>query len=142
MAAMEAAPDEAVDVEVVRRAVDAWNANDWEEIESFYHPDAVVRAPEGWPESGEFHGWSEVRRQYERLKDAWTKERIDVDEIRALGGGKILLRAHWRGSGASGLEFDVSVDVVYWLRAGRIARTEFFTETGAAAAGGSRGDEQ
>jgi ketosteroid isomerase-like protein len=143
MAAMEAR-DEMPEVALVRRAVDAWNANDWELIESLNHPDVTIRAPDGWPESGEFHGWSAVRRQFERLKDAWSEERIEPIEIRPLDGGKVFLRAQWRGhGGASGLELDMEIDVIYTLRAGKLARSEFFIDPDAArrAAAGEGGGE-
>jgi hypothetical protein len=45
MAAMER-PD-AADVEVVRRAVDAWNANDWKRMEALTHPDVTSEAGSG-----------------------------------------------------------------------------------------------
>lgn len=120
------AHDEGADLDVVRRAIDAWNADDWEALEALNDPEITIRAPDGWPESGEFAGWQAVRRQFERLKESWSEEHIEAIELRDLGAGRVLLRAHWRGHGeASGLELDLAVDVTYTVSEGRITRTEF-----------------
>jgi ketosteroid isomerase-like protein len=39
-------------VEVVRAVFGAWNAGDMDALRELYHPDAVLRMPEGWPEPG------------------------------------------------------------------------------------------
>src|SRR5437764_13584885 len=58
-------------VEVVRAAFDAWNAGDMDALRQLYHPDAIVRSPEGWPEPGPFVGREAVMREFEQLREAW-----------------------------------------------------------------------
>jgi ketosteroid isomerase-like protein len=111
---------------LVRQALDAWNRDDWRLLESVNHPDAVIAAPEGWPEGGEFKGWEAIRRQFERLKEAWSEERYDTESVEAVGDDKVLVRGHWRGhGGASGLDADFEMWVVYAVREGKITRTDF-----------------
>jgi 2-(1,2-epoxy-1,2-dihydrophenyl)acetyl-CoA isomerase len=118
---------------VVRRALDAWNRDDWEELEKINHPDVVIAAPEGWPEGGEFEGWDAVRRQFERLKEVWSEEHFDGDSIEAIGEERVLVSGHWRGhGGASGLDADFEMWVVYRVLEGRIVRTDFCLSKSAA----------
>jgi ketosteroid isomerase-like protein len=120
---------------VVRRALDAWNRNDWSQLESVNDPDAVIVAPEGWPEGGEFEGWDAIRRQFERLKEAWSEEQIDAESVEAIGDETVLVRGHWRAhGGVSGLDADFEMWVVYTVRGGRIVRTDFCLSEDAAEA--------
>ncbi len=35
---------------MVRRSIEAWNADDWEKrLEAIWSPDGTIVAPEGWP---------------------------------------------------------------------------------------------
>src|SRR5437660_6366819 len=43
-------------VEVVKAALEAWNAGDMDAFSEMYDPDAIVRMLEGWPEPGPFLG--------------------------------------------------------------------------------------
>lgn len=116
---------------VVRAGIAAWNENDWGRFEAVNHPDVEVRAPEGWPESGEFKGWAAVRRQFERLKEPWIEERVEVLEL-TCRGERALLHGRWIGRGTSGLDFDMDTWQSITVRGGRIARTEFYLDEAAA----------
>ena len=68
-------------IEVVREAIEAWNARDMERLRDVYDPDAIVRGPPDWPERGPlvgrdaiFRGWSEMRtpRNQHELTFAYT----------------------------------------------------------------------
>ena len=114
-------------VEVVRRSIEAWNENDWAAMEARVDPAITVKAPEGWPESGEFSGWPAVRTQYERLKAAWSDERVEIVDIRPIDAARLLVQLRWIGhGGASGLAFDSLSWNVYTLENGKIARIDFY----------------
>lgn len=120
-------------VELVRRVNEAWNRNDWQELEACYAPDVVVTAPQGWPEAGERRGWQEARVQFELLKDSWGKERAEVEEVTELAGERVLTRFRWITEGrTSGVESETRVFSLATIRAGRIARMEFFVDEPAA----------
>lgn len=114
---------------IVRQGVEAWNANDWDAIEATHTPDPVIVAPHGWPEAGTFEGWPEARRQYERVKQPWSEERIEILEIEC-EGDRALLRSRWvaRGEG-SGVGLDTELWVAYaFAEDGRISRLEYSLE--------------
>ena len=113
-------------VEVVRRAFDAWNRNDWEELGRIYHPEIVAVAPEGFPEAGEFRGWEELKRQYRGLKSAWESEQIRVEEVVA-EGDQVVARVSWAGIGkASGAPMTLEVTDLVTVEDQRVTRIEFF----------------
>ena len=55
-------------VEVARAYFEAWNAGDMDALREVYHPDLIVRAPEGWPEPGPFVGREAVISQAKRRR--------------------------------------------------------------------------
>lgn len=66
---------EAENEQIVRQAVDAWNANDYDAMKALCHPEVGITTPQRWPETGDFNGWPAIRRQYERIKDPGAKSR-------------------------------------------------------------------
>jgi ketosteroid isomerase-like protein len=119
---------EAENEAAVRAGLAAWNANDWEALERLNASDIEIIAPEGWPESGKFEGWPAVRRQFERLKDSWSEEHVELVSLESRGD-KVLVQSRWLGKGeGSGLDLDLGVWVVYTFEDGRIVRLEYFLE--------------
>lgn len=111
---------------IVRRAVDAWNANDWALMEALHSPEVEVVAPREWPEGATLRGWGAVRRQFERLKDSWSLERYETERIES-AGDKVLLVGTWIGTGeTSGLDLGQEMCPVFTLKGGRIARIEYY----------------
>jgi hypothetical protein len=53
-------------VEIVRRAIDAYNRGDLGAFLESFDEEVVIRAAEGWPETA-YHGKREVRSFYEGL---------------------------------------------------------------------------
>jgi ketosteroid isomerase-like protein len=116
-------------VEVVRRTLELWNQDDWEALAACYDPQVVTIAPRGWPEASDRRGWEETREQFERLKDSWSMERTEVDEIRDLGEDRVLARFRWLVSGrTSGIPAETPFTSLSTLREGKIIRIEFFLD--------------
>ncbi len=112
-------------VEVVRKAIEAWNTGNIDAVRAFYDPDAILRAPPGWPEPGPFVGRDAVIRQFVQTREAWARDWIEVvSEFRA-SGDRILVRVDWRGTG-SGPQTHIVWTVVVTVRNGRIYGQEFF----------------
>jgi ketosteroid isomerase-like protein len=55
-AGVSGSPTSQENVVVVRALFETWNAGDMKGLRELYHPDVIVRAPEGWPEPGPFVG--------------------------------------------------------------------------------------
>jgi ketosteroid isomerase-like protein len=112
-------------VEVVRRAFDAWNAEDADAFRELYDPDVVVRTVPDWPEPGPYLGREAAMRFHEQLRDTW-----DVNALMPVGdfldaGDRIAVRYVWSGAG-HGPEMNMELTLVFTLREGRILYQEFF----------------
>lgn len=123
----------------MRAGIDAWNRGDRDSLQRQWVEEPVITAPEGWPESGEFRGRDAVLNQFERLKAAWSDDRVELNSIESRGD-KVLIQARWLGHGeSSGLEFDMEVWNVYTLVGDRISHISFNLEEAPARAEFERG---
>lgn len=111
---------------LARRAIQAWNADDWDGLETMVRPDVVAVGPREWPETGSRNGWPEVRDQFERLKDPWESEHLDVVGIQDTPAGAIL-EGRWVGTGTgSGIDLDMPVWIYFEATEGLIVQMQFF----------------
>jgi ketosteroid isomerase-like protein len=111
---------------LVQRAIQAWNADDWDGLEAIARPDVVAIGPREWPETGSRNGWPEVRDQFERLKDPWDSERFEVVSIDDTPSGA-LLEGRWVAKGTgSGLDLDMPIWIYLEASGGLIALMQFF----------------
>ena len=115
-------------VEIVRRAFEAWNRDDLEGLMAVIDPDVVAVAPAEWPESDIGTGREALHDQFERLRAPWGEQRIEVDDIRDLGD-RVLVLFRWiaRGIGSQ-VEVEHPAAILDTLRDGRVVRVEFFFE--------------
>jgi ketosteroid isomerase-like protein len=120
-------PDQ--NVEKAERLIEAWNREDWGSIEALFHPDAEAQAPAGWPEAEDAEGWPAIKRQFDRLRDAWSEDRIDIADSEAVEDDVVLLHVHWRTRGKeSGIDVDFEAWIVARFRARKIEKAEFYLE--------------
>jgi ketosteroid isomerase-like protein len=112
-------------VEIVRAAFDAWNAGDMDALRQLYHPDAIVRSPEGWPEPGPFVGREAVMREFEQLREAWETDAAEPLSDFIDAADRIVVRFVWRGAGR-GPEADLELTQVNTVRDGKIFAIEYF----------------
>jgi hypothetical protein len=117
-----------------RRSIEAWNQNDWETLESLWKPDGHIIAPEGWPEPGKREGWIEIREQFDRIKDSWMEEHVEVLAMRPIGE-RLLADIRWivRGE-ASGAPLEVDMWMLCDFEGGRFSAIEYFLDRDAARA--------
>jgi ketosteroid isomerase-like protein len=112
-------------VDVVRGAIGAWNRNDWEELTRLQDPDVTLEAPADWPESGTFQGRDDTNVQFDRLKDPWDEERIEVDDLQSRGE-QVLVTVRWVTVGkASGITNEMPMCVLYTVNDGKMTRVRF-----------------
>jgi ketosteroid isomerase-like protein len=117
---------------VLRRSLEAWNENDWDALEALWNPDGEIDAPEGWPESGTQVGWDAVRTQFERIKDSWAEESVELIRVERTGD-RLLGHLRWvlRGE-ASGAPLEVPMWMLCEFRDARFSRIRYFMDEGAA----------
>ena len=112
-------------VEIVRAAFQAWNAEDMDALRELYDPKVSWRPPPDWPEPGPYVGRDAVMRQLEQLRQTWdadTQDPID-DFIDAVD--RVVVRFVWRGAGR-GPESNVELTGVYTMRKGKLFAIEHF----------------
>ena len=115
-------------VEVLRRAFEAWNRNDWQSLMDCYDRDVITVPPAEWPEAVTGTNRETLRHQFEEAKAPWEKERIEVDEIRDLGDRALALY-RWIASGSgSHLEVEHFIATLHTFSGGRIVRLEYFLD--------------
>jgi ketosteroid isomerase-like protein len=113
-------------VEIVRRAYDAWNAGDMEALRELYDPGAMIaRGLEGWPEGEEpTVGREAVIRGFERNRDA-----LDADVLQPISftdaGDRVVVRHRWQGRG-HGPDLQMEFSVVCTVRDDKILLLENF----------------
>src|SRR5436190_3875180 len=112
-------------VEIVQAIFVTWNAGDMDALRELHDADAIVRAPEGWPEPGPFVDREAVMRQWEQ-----QRETFDADALEPVGdfidaADRVVVRLIWRGAG-QGPQADLEMTGIYTVRKGKIAFFEFF----------------
>jgi ketosteroid isomerase-like protein len=115
-------------VEVVRQFLEAYNRRDFERMIELIDPsfefwsrfvgiESAHRAPEGFP-----------HKYFEMLDDAYDHFEVIVSEYIDAGAAVVTTgRAVWRGK-ASHAEGETPVVPTFWLRAGKVLRTETFAD--------------
>jgi ketosteroid isomerase-like protein len=107
----------------------AWNQSDFETIESLFWPDAQAQAPEGWLEGEDSEGWPEIFRQFERLKDSWEEDEVEVESVEAVGEDGVLMTCRWKARGKeSGIDVEFATWILSRYRDGKISRAEFYLD--------------
>jgi ketosteroid isomerase-like protein len=112
-------------VEVVRAALEAWNAADMDALRELYDPDVILIGLEGWPESGPFVGREAVVREFEQLREAWHADVLEPTSDFIDAGDRVAVGMIWRGVG-QGPEMKMEVASVWTVRDGRIVRQQNF----------------
>ena len=122
------------DVEVVRGLFDAYRRQAIDAAVEIAHPDIEVRPSiVGGPESDVYRGRDGLRRFLADVEAAWADFRIEVDELRDLGGATVLIlgRSFARGEG-SGIPVEAATGWVAVVRDGKVHRFASFTSREAA----------
>jgi ketosteroid isomerase-like protein len=129
--------------ELVRRSIDGWNASDWEGgLGPLWDPEGEIVAPEGWPEPGPVRGWPALLGQWNRIKDSWAEEHVELRSVTPYGD-RMLAEILWTMRGeASGAPLEVEMAMVYDFRGERIFRIEYFLDREAAQAAAEAGAEE
>jgi len=120
-------------VEIVRRAMDAYNRRDVDGfLESTTEDYLLFTAVAGAVEVGGIRGREGVRRYFDMLDEAWEEFRIIADEFRDLGD-RVLGIGRTEGRGrVGGVPVDSPYAVVADFRDGKMWRARGFLDHGEA----------
>jgi ketosteroid isomerase-like protein len=120
-------------VEVVRAAFAAWNTGDMDALHQLYDPDALLRAPEGWPEPGPYLGREAIMRWFEQLRETWDADAFELIGDLIGAGDRVAVRCIWHGAG-HGPQANLEFTVVSTVRKGSVLGVEVFWDHGEALA--------
>jgi ketosteroid isomerase-like protein len=112
-------------VEIVRRAYQAWNAGDLTALRDLYDPDVVMHHVEGWPEPGPSLGRDAVLREIEQLREAWEGDTLEPVTDFIAAPDRVIVRDLWHGTGR-GPDADMEFARVFTLREKKIVCIEIF----------------
>ena len=117
----------------MREGYRLWNENRLAEaMERFWDPKAVLYHPPGWPEPGPSIGHAAVSAQFERVREDFDADRLEILELIEVED-RVVVRIRWfvRGRG-SGVDTTLDMSGVYWFSDGLIVRNAFFWDHDAA----------
>jgi ketosteroid isomerase-like protein len=113
-------------VEFIRQSVRRFADRDFEGLREDYSPDAVLYAPEGWPDGAVFEGRDTIVRQFSRLQEDWQRQNMTPARIEAYADW-VIAELRWEAAGAgSGVPTKMTVVGAYRVEAGRIAEARFY----------------
>ena len=115
-------------VEIVRRAFEAWNSGDPEAAIELLDPDVEWRLPPNFPDADGWHGRDAVVEGLANVTGSWDEFRVDVQELIDAGDRVVaLVRFHGRAA-ITGLDLGgVSVDAQIWtLRDGKAVEVQMY----------------
>jgi ketosteroid isomerase-like protein len=113
-------------VEIVRRAFEAFNAGDWDSALKDAHDDVewVNLVERNIDQPASFHGRDEIRRFWDEFFGVWDSCEMQLIEVEA-HGDRVLAEVHFEAHGqASGVPIVLDYFALYAFRDGLIARIE------------------
>ena len=113
-------------VEVIRRAYEAFARGDNEASLSYYDPAVEFSQPAEEPGGGTYHGVDGVVEAFRKWLAPWDDYRVDLDQL--TDHGKHVLartRHHMRGK-ASGIQVEKIIFQLWTLRDGSIVRVQMY----------------
>ena len=123
------------DEETVRAGLAALNRRDVDGMLATLHPDAEMIPLKAVLEGSVYRGHAGLRRWYADMSEDWDDLRIDVEEVRSLGDGRVLVLARFHALGrSSGVLLDQPAAWICRLVDGRVAQLRFYPDAQAAEA--------
>jgi uncharacterized protein len=120
-------------VEIVERAMEAFNRRDLDAYDDLFTPDFEWLP--ALPSNVEGDGYvarEGVERYFGEINETWEEFRVVAEEYRDLGGRVLMLgRMEGRGRG-SGVKVDAQLAAVWDFRDGRISRAPVYLDHGEA----------
>jgi ketosteroid isomerase-like protein len=119
-------------VEIVKRAIDAYNRRDVDALADLTTPDFEWFTAMAGIENEIVRGREGIEKYFESLDDAWEEFVPVPGEFRDLGDSVLMLgRIEGRGRG-SGVQVETPDGVIYDFRDGKVCRTRAFLDHGEA----------
>ena len=95
-------------------------------FERWWHPDAVIESPDGFPITGRYEGLEGYRRWFEDSYGPYYGIRRQVNSIKTDGNTVVMLLTITGRSREDGLELEIKIGSTYEVEDGRIKRLSVF----------------
>ena len=118
-------------VEIVRRALEAWGRGEPKAVADLLDPDVEWSMPPNIPDAGTYTGRDEVVRRLEEFLEAWDDLAVTVEEL-VDAGDRVVALVRYSGRGReSGIEIGgMGTDAQVWtLRNGKALRVQLYGGT-------------
>jgi ketosteroid isomerase-like protein len=113
-------------VEIARHSLDAFTDRNLDALRDDFSQDAVMYAPEGWPDGALFDGREAIMRQMLRLQEDWQRQNMAVPRIEDHDDW-VVVEFLWEARGAgSGVPIQMSLTGAWRIDAGKIVELRFF----------------
>jgi ketosteroid isomerase-like protein len=123
------------DVETIQKGIAALNRGDVEGIAATLDPDVELVPLRAVLDGSIYKGHEGMRRWLADMSEDWAEFELELDEVRELEPGPVLVRATMRLRGrTSGVALDAPAAWLCDMREGRVARIRFFADSDAALA--------
>lgn len=127
-------------VEIVRRAADAYASGDIEASLAAYDPDVEFDVTYGRPEGGVYHGPHGVEEGVQAWVGRWAEYRFELEDIIDAGDHVLMIIREFGRGEQSRVEVNQQTFWVSTFRNGKIVRAELFSDRNRAlTAAGLRG---
>jgi ketosteroid isomerase-like protein len=110
-------------VELVRRAMDAWNREDVEALIPLSDPDVEFVSIFAGMEGRTYRGYDGLRRYFADMRDTWAEFHREMEDVIDAGRDQVVVPFRLIGTArASGIPVDERVTTVFYLRQQRLQR--------------------
>jgi ketosteroid isomerase-like protein len=124
----------AQDLETIRGGVAALKRGDVEGMIAALDPDVELVTLKSVLDGTQYRGHEGLRRWLADMREDWTDWELTLDDVSEAAPGRILVKAHMRLRGQSGVSLDQPAAWLCEMRAGRATRIQFFGDPAAALA--------
>ena len=116
-------------MEIVRRFAEAWARQDSDGMAELLDPNVEQHGTVGGLEEGRvLRGVSEIRRDDERVEEAWEEHRIEIQQLIDAGDQVVLFHREYQRGRSSGAELMIEAAAIFALRNGRIVRIQGYMD--------------
>jgi ketosteroid isomerase-like protein len=117
-------------VEVARRAYDAFLRSDWSSMSEVVDPDGEFHGTVGGLEEGRIARGVQGFRDVFEKEDlaAWEERRFEPEDFIDAGDCVVVLQREYRRGKGSGLELETETAVVFEVRGGRVVRIQGYMD--------------
>jgi ketosteroid isomerase-like protein len=114
--------------EIARHSLDAFADRNFDALRDDFSEDAVMYAPEGWPDGALFDGREAIMRQMVRLQEDWQQQNMTVPRIDSRDDW-VVMEFRWDAMGAgSGVPIQMSLTGAWRIDGGEIVELRFFRD--------------